>query len=161
MTGLFHELAFPLFNFVVLVGLLYWKLSGPTVQFVRDRHAFIRDELKRVADQLSSARTKFDEFSAKLKAIGAEVEALRMQSAQEGEAMKVRIVTDAKRLGSSIVTESHASAKEVFADAKSELRVRLGLRILDRTEQLLRTRLTGDDQARIRREFSQKVESAQ
>ncbi len=151
----------PYINFTILVALLYWKLKEPVRKMVAERHSFIRDEVSRVEQLLANSKSRFDEFAARLKAIDAEVNSLRAQSAQEGEAMKLRIMADAKRLSGVIVADSQAGVRDVFSDARNELRLRLGLKVLDRAEQILRTRLTGDDRARIRQEFSRKVESIQ
>jgi len=160
MSEMFHTFA-PWVNFILLIALLTWKLKAPIRQFVGERHAFIRDEVSRVEGLLKDSKTRYEEFAAKLKAIDAEVQALRAQSVQDGEQMKVRISTDAKRLAGTIIADSQANAKEVFADARNELRLSLGLKIIVRAEDILRSRLTGDDRARIRQEFSRKVENIQ
>jgi hypothetical protein len=49
----------------------------------------------------------------------------------------------------------------MFGDLKNQLRSELSVQVLARAEAILRERLTGDDKARIRREFSQQVESVQ
>lgn len=146
-----------LFNLVVLVGILAYYLRGPLKAFVRSRHDYLRDEVARVEAQLKLARERHDEFSAKLKAIDAEVQAIHDQIRQDAEAMKVRVTTEARRLAQTIVADSRSSAESLYSDLRKQLRIELAERVVVRAESILRDRLTGDDRARIRNEFSQQL----
>ena len=151
----------PFVNFVILVGALVYYTRKPTRDFVQARHSRIRNEVQRVEGQLRTAQARYDEFSAKLKAMDAEIQAIRSQTRQDAEAMKIRIVTEAKRLSAQIVTDSKSAAEHVFADFKNQLKSQLGSAILDRAEAILRQRITAEDRIRVRREFSRQVESVQ
>lgn len=156
-----ETLVAPAINLAILVSILGYYLRQPLKGFVRTRHDTLRDEVERVGNQLKLAQAKFDEFSAKLKAIDAEVAALKEQARQDSEAMKVRVINDAKRLSQTIVTDARSSAQSVYVDLKNDLRRDLANRVLDKAEALLRSRLTGDDRIRIQREFSRQVERIQ
>jgi len=148
-------------NLVLLIALLVYKLNKPIREFVAQRHNSMRDEIQTVRVQLSQSQEKFDEFSAKLKAIDAEVGTLKEQTKQDSIAMKHRIIAEARRVASSVVSDAKSSAEGLFSELKGQLYSELSIRVLDRAEFLLRERLTGDDRARIRQEFSMQVESIQ
>jgi F-type H+-transporting ATPase subunit b len=149
------------FNTAILLFILIRQLKEPLRSFVATRHSTIRDELAQVSEQLAGSKIRFEEFSAKLRAIDAEVASLRAQAKQDAQNMKTRTLADAQRLASSIVADSKVSAQGLYAELRSQLRTELAEKVVDRAEALLRDRLTGDDRVRIRREFSKQVERIQ
>ena len=151
----------PFFNVTVLVGVLVYFLRKPISDFVSSRHAGLRDEVQRVSEQLRQSQSQFEEFSAKLKAIHAEISALREQAKQDAEATRARVVNDAKKLSAVILSDAKSSADAAFGDLKTQLRTELANRVLERAEALLRERLTSDERVRIRREFSSQLEKVQ
>jgi F0F1-type ATP synthase membrane subunit b/b' len=155
------ELIFPTINLAILLVILFVYLREPTRLFIRTRHEELRDELRRVRDLLINAKAKFDEFSAKLKAMEAEVQSLRDQARQDAATLKSKILAEAQSLSATIVSDSRRSAQGLYGQLKSELFVEVGHKVLDRAEAMLRERLTGDDRARIRNEFSSQVERVQ
>ena len=56
--------------------------------------------------------------------------------------------------------DAKAASETLFTDLKNQLRAELSTQVLARAETILTERLTGDDKARIRREFSKQVESS-
>ncbi len=160
MEGM-KELILPFINFTMLVGLLVWKLKAPIRSFVVQRHVSLRDELKRVREMLVGAQAKYDEFTGKLKAMDAEIVSLREQAKQDAAASKTRVVAEAQRLSATIATDARASAQGLYTQVKNELFLEVGMKTIDRAENILRERLTGDDRARIRQEFSNQVETVQ
>jgi F0F1-type ATP synthase membrane subunit b/b' len=136
-------------------------LKAPTKNFVAQRHISIRDELQSVREQLRLAQEKYDEFSSKLKAIDAEIGSMREQSKQEANAIKQRLTAEARRGSSLVISDARNAASGLFNDLKGQLYGELSTRVLTRAETILKERLTGDDRARIRQEFSRQVESIQ
>jgi F0F1-type ATP synthase membrane subunit b/b' len=156
-----ESLIAPIFNLLLLIALLSYKLRRPLSDFLLQRPHTLRTELYTVREQLKEAQQKYDEFSAKLKAIDAEIATLREQSIHDAGAMKQRLITEARRIATHIVLDAKSSAENLFLDLKNQLYIELSTRVLDRAEHLLKERLTGDDRARIRQEFSRQVESIQ
>lgn len=156
-----HELIAPAINLSILLTVLGYYLRAPLKDFVASRHVTLRDEVQRVRKMLREAQEQFDEFSAKLKAIDAEVMALKDQAKQDAQVTKNRIVTEAMKLSENVVVDARATATAMFSELKGRLTTELGFRVLDRAESILREKLTGADQARIRQEFSKQVENFQ
>lgn len=155
------ELFAPTINLIILVGILVYYTRHPIKKSVQDRHASLRDELARVRDLLRQAQEQYNEFSSKLKAIEAETTALRQQAVQDAEAAKQRLVNDAQRMSLGISSDARKAAESLYGELKSQLASEVGGRVLERAEAILRDRLTGDDRARIRKEFSTQVETVQ
>ncbi|MFL5812659.1 MAG: hypothetical protein ACJ763_03710 [Bdellovibrionia bacterium] len=155
------ELFAPTINLLILVGILVYYTRHPIKKSVEDRHTGLRDELARVRDLLRQAQEQYNEFSSKLKAIEAETTALRQQAIQDAEAAKQRLVNDAQRMSQGIASDARRGAESLYAELKTQLASEIGGRVLERAEAILRERLTGDDRARIRKEFSTQVETVQ
>jgi len=156
-----HGLLPNIINFTILVGVLSYYLRAPLRSFVGTRHATIRDDLQRVTAQLRQARSNYEEFSAKLKAIDHEITALRTQAKQDAASMRSKVLVEAKHLSETIVVDARANAQGLYTELKHDLRRDFSNKLLERAEQLLRERLTSDDRVRIRQEFSQQVGRAQ
>lgn len=151
----------PAINLGVLLAFLFVKLKDPVRASVAARSVNVRDEVARVEGQLKTAQDRHAEFTAKLKAIEAEVAAIREEARQDGAAARTRIQNEAKRLGAQIVADAQSNSQALFGDLRNLLRRELGEQVLDRAERLIRERLTHDDRVRIRRAFSQQVEKMQ
>ena len=75
--------------------------------------------------------------------------------------MAQRITADGRRLAANIVSDARVSAETLLSDLKNDLYQELSAKVLSRSEEILRARLTSTDQARIQKEFSQQVEKFQ
>lgn len=148
-------------NLLILLGFLGYKLRGPLKEFVSQRHTLLKTEIQTVSNQLKEAQEKFNEFSSRLKSVQSEVSAIREQNKQDALQMKQRILNEAQRTATTIVSDSKTVAQGLYSQLAGQLYTELSFRVLDRSEKLLRERLTGDDRARIRQEFSRQVESIQ
>ena len=85
---------------------------------------------------------------------------LKEQARQDAQGAKQRIASESQKLSATIVSDARTTAQNFYAELKAQLLQELGARVLDRTEAVLRERLTGDDKVRIRQEFSVQVEGA-
>jgi F0F1-type ATP synthase membrane subunit b/b' len=151
------SLAISFFNFLILLGILFYQLRKPAQEFVVNRHKTLREEIQSVRAQLQSAQEQYDDFSSKLKALSSEVAVLNEQSQQDAAAMTQRIMGEGRQLASLIVSDARGAAENLFADFKRDLYNELSASVLSRAEAVVKTRLTNDDQARIQKEFSQQV----
>jgi F0F1-type ATP synthase membrane subunit b/b' len=156
-----ESLIAPLINLIVLIGILAYYLRAPLKAFAQERHHTIREELESVRNQLRGAKEKHEEFSSKIRAMDAEVAALKDQTLQDARAVHTKILIEAKTLSGNIVADAKTASRVLYAEFKGQLYSELGNHVLDRAEKLLRERLTGDDKARIRKEFSTQVETIQ
>lgn len=151
----------PVVNLVILIGLMAYYLKQPLKEFAKGRHHSIRTELEAVRNQLANAKTKHAEFSSKLRAMDAEIAGLKTQAVQDAEGLKKKVQAEAQKLSSNIIEDAKHASKVLYSEFKGQLYSELGTQVLDRAEKILRERLTGDDRARIRQEFSTQVETMQ
>lgn len=149
----------PTVNLAILLGILFYYLREPLKTFIQQRHVSVREELVNVREMLHKAQERYDEFSAKLKAIDVEIKTLHDQAKQEAQSSKTRVLADAQKLASHIVADSRMAAQALYGDLKTQLSTELGNRVLERAESLVRERITAEDRARIKKEFSNVVET--
>lgn len=152
-----QSLIAPTFNLLVLLGFLAYYLRAPMIEFAKTRSVSVRGELEHVREELRVAQEKHSEFSSKLKAMDAEVSALKAQALQDAQGMKSRLSAEAQRAAANTVSDARSAAVVLYTEFKDQLYAELGGRVLDRAEAILNERLTGDDRARIRKEFATQV----
>ncbi|MBI4486073.1 MAG: hypothetical protein HY655_08695 [Acidobacteria bacterium] len=78
-------------NFAILAGTLVYFLRSPLVGYLADRSRQIRRDLVTAAEMRESAAAQIEEIDRKMRALPAELEALRAQGAQEIAAEEARI----------------------------------------------------------------------
>lgn len=155
------SLVLPAINLGILIVILVWKLREPLRHFVKNRHTQLLDELKNAKTRLHEAQEKYEEFTAKLKAVDAEVSAIWDQSRQEAEAAKNRIINEARRLGAMISADAKTTSQSLIEETKFQMRSDLGMAVLIKTEKLLKEKMTSQDKAQITQEFIKQMSGVQ
>jgi len=80
-----------LLNFAILVGTLVYLLRSPFVTYLNTRGTQIRSDLVTAAEMKQTAAAQLEEIDRKMKVLPGELEALRVQGAQEIAAEEARI----------------------------------------------------------------------
>lgn len=155
-----ETLVAPLVNLVILIGLMAYYLRQPLRDFAKNRSVSIREELKTAKEELTIAQQKHAEFTSKLKAMDAEIVGLKNQAVQDAGAMKAKIVTEAQKMSANVVSDARNASVTLYSEFKGQMYSELAGRVLERAERILRERLTGDDRARITKEFTNQVEAS-
>jgi F0F1-type ATP synthase membrane subunit b/b' len=150
----------PAINLTLLLVVLAYYLVGPLKAFASARRGTIAEELERSRHALSSAREKFDDFDSRLRGLGAELETLLSQSAEEARRSRARLVQSANQLASTIVADAQAAASGMRDELIGQLRTEIAVRAIARAEEQIRARLTGEERVRLRKEFSALMEKA-
>ena len=149
-----------LFNFAVLAGLLFYFLRSPLASYLAGRHTQIREELVKAAETRAAATAQLADVEQKLKALPAEIDALRAQGAEDVVAERARI--------------SHATAAErerLLAHTRREIdmQLRLAKRALvehgaqlavDVAERRIISTITPEDQLRLVDRYTTQLKGA-
>ena len=151
----------PSVNLFLLVVVLGYYLVGPLKAFAATRQGSIRDQLEESRKLLAEARSKFEDFTSRVKGLSAEAATLQSQAEQDAKRSRDALVRAAEQLGSTIVSDAKAAAGAMRNDLVSSLRAEVAERALSRAEEQIRSRLTGEERARLRQEFSALVEKTQ
>ena len=145
-------------NLGIFTTIVYKAGKKPFVEFVSARSTTLKEQIQDAKAQLDTARSQYSEFKARLDSIDAEVAALRSQNAQDVSAVAQRIRENSSQQALQIVAEAKLSRDAAVAAAKARLAVEVGQQIIERAESLIQSRITGDEKAKIRREFSNQLE---
>jgi len=145
-------------NFGILVGFLGFKLKKPFRDFVANRHQSIRDQLGTVRDQIALSQKQSAEISNKLKNFENEVSSIRAQLTAESNALREKIVANAKQQALNIVQDSKAASNSVIGEFQSGLVKEYGLRVIELAEKKIRAQLKQEHQHSIRRAFTTQME---
>lgn len=158
MSGM-SDLIAPAVNFAILAGGIFYFVKQPTVQFVKERHLTFKKDLEEVQGQLKDAQAKYTEYDRKLSALDQEVKELYQDLQKEMETTKITLITNARKAAEGIVTDARATSESLVEEFKQQLRNDVSKQVLARAETHLRSRLTGDERARIVKDFSKQVEA--
>jgi F-type H+-transporting ATPase subunit b len=89
------DLFWPVVNFTILCGVLYYFLKTPLTTYLKDRGDGIRKDLVDAAAIKTAATAQLEEIDRKLKALPGEIDALRARGQAEVAAEEQRIAQQA------------------------------------------------------------------
>lgn len=143
----------PAINFLILLTLLAYFLRKPVIQYSRDRHVRLREELLTAKQQLDAARTRLEDASTRMRALATEVSSLRNQFADEASRMAQKIQANAQSASASILYDAKRASESLVLEFKLELRQELAKRITQRAGALVTQKLTTAGREKVRKDF--------
>lgn len=114
-------LIWPTVNFAILVGALYYFLSTPFGNYLRDRHATIRKDLVAAGELRTTATAQLAEIDQRVKALPGELEALRARGREEIAAEERRIHEQSAQERARLVEQTRREIDLQVRLAKREL----------------------------------------
>lgn len=149
ITDMILGMGWPVANFIIFVGVIYYFGNGPLKDYLASRGTTIRRELVEAAELKATATAQLATIEQKLQALPGELAALRTRGAEE-------IAAEGKR----IAAAADADRERLLAQTRQEidLQVRLAKKdILDHAADLsvqlagerLKKEITPADQARL------------
>lgn len=147
--GYFAGLIWPIANFAVLAGALYYFLRLPLAEYLAGRSNQIRKDLVEAAALTQTATEQLTEVERKMKALPGELDALKKRGAEEIVAEEARIASAAEADCARLLTQARReidvrlqAAERALSDHAATLALRLA-------EQKLSTDMTAADHARL------------
>ena len=95
ITDMILAMGWPVANFIVFVGILYYFLNKPFRDYLASRSASIRKDLVEAAELKAAATAQLGTIEQKLQALPGELDALRQRGASEIVAEEQRIAAAA------------------------------------------------------------------
>ena len=136
-------------NILLFIGVLAYFVKGPVKSAMAERTASI----KRAADEARERREKADrmagDIQARLTAIEQEVRAIHERAQAEGERQKRELVAAAETEAAKILAAARTEVDNRLKHARHELTEYAGQLATERAEQILREKITEDDQRRL------------
>src|SRR4030065_397594 len=150
------DLAWKTFNFIVLVGFLYWLLAAKIKAFFVDRRKDIKESLENTSTQKNEAEKKYREYSEKIDKASLEIDGIFEMIKAQGVAEKQKIIEDAQKVAQKMKEDAKASTDQELQKASSQLRmeaVQLSVKI---AEQILKRNITEKDHEAMVKEYMDK-----
>jgi F-type H+-transporting ATPase subunit b len=93
--GMILGMGWPVANFIIFVGILYYFLNQPLRDYLATRSSAIRKDLVEAAELRATATAQLETIEQKLKALPGELDKLRTRGAEEIKAEEARIAAQA------------------------------------------------------------------
>ena len=144
-------------NMLLFLGILGYFIGGPVRRAFAERSAAIR----RAAEEARERRVKADQMAndiqARLAAIEEEVRSIHERAQAEGERQKRELIAAAEAEAQKILAAARTEVDNRLKHARNELTAYAGQLASDRAEQLLREKITEQDQKKLFQESLREV----
>lgn len=150
-------LLWPIANFVILCGGLYYFLRTPFTDYLAGRSSQIRKDLVDAAELNRVATAQLAEVDAKVQALPGEIAALRTRGTEEIAAEEARIAADAAAERERLLTQTRREIDVRLRNAQRELSDHAATLALDLARQRLTTDMTPADHDRLVERYVQQV----
>ena len=144
-------------NMVLFIGVLVYFVGGPVKRAFAERSA----QIQAAADEARERRVKADQMAsdiqARLTAIQEEVRSIHERAVAEGERQKRELIASAEAEAQKILAAARNEVDNRLKHAKTELTAYAGQLAAERAEQLLREKITSEDQQKLFQESLREV----
>jgi F-type H+-transporting ATPase subunit b len=147
-------------NMLLFFGFLAYLLGGPIKRAFADRTVAIQ----RAAEEARERRAKADQMAAdiqeRLVRVEGELQAIRDRAQSEGERQKRELIAAAEAEAKKIIANAKSEVDNRLRHARTELTDYAGELAAQRAEQILREKITPEDQRKLFEESLSEVEGA-
>lgn len=153
------DFAWKTFNFIVLVGFIYWLAAAKIKAFFVDRRKDIKESLENTSKQKNEAEKKYREYSEKIDKASSEIDGIFEMIKAQGVAEKQKIIEDAQKVAQKIKEDAKVRIEQELQKASSQLRVEAVQLSVKMAEQILKRNITEQDHEAMVKEYMDKVVS--
>ncbi|HUV50241.1 MAG TPA: ATP synthase F0 subunit B [Anaerolineae bacterium] len=144
-------------NFTVLIVALFFLLRKPVAQALNARIKGIRDQLNDLELKKKEAEKKLAEYNEKLSLLDKEAENIIAEYVKQGKEAKARILEHAELEVKKLEDQAARNIKNELKLAKSKLQEEIFEKALIKAEEIIKSRITGEDQDKLIDEYLEKV----
>jgi F-type H+-transporting ATPase subunit b len=144
-------------NMVLFIGVLAYFVGGPVKTMFAERSAAINRAAQDARERRAKSDQMASEIQAKLAAIEAEVLAIHDRALAEGERQKRELIAAAEVESRKILQTARNEVDNRLKHARVELTEFAGKLAAERAEQILRVRMTEQDQKNLFEESLREV----
>jgi F-type H+-transporting ATPase subunit b len=146
-------------NFAILAGSLWYLLRSPIAKYLADRGTQIRSDLVNAAELKQTAAAAIEEIDRKMKALPAELEALRAQGAQEIAIEEARIRAAAAAERERLLEQARREIDLKVKVAERELVAYAADLAVGVASERIKNTITSDDQQRLVDRYVQQLKA--
>jgi F-type H+-transporting ATPase subunit b len=151
------SLAKKTFNFVVLMGLLWWLSAAKIKEFFSGRRAEIKESLEKAVERKAEAEKKYREYSEKIDKASTEIDGIIEMIKAQGVTEKQKIIEDAERTAKKMKEDAQARIEQEMKKATDLLKVQSVELSVKMAEEILKKNITKEDHAAMVKEYIDKV----
>lgn len=155
--GGLEALMWPVANFIILAGGLYYVLRAPLGQYLRSRSDQIRKDLVDAAELNRAASAQIAEVDRKMTALPDEIAALRARGRDEITAEEERIASAAAADRARLLTQTRREIDMRLQSAQRELTDHAATLAVQLARQQLAKDMTPADHTRLVERYAQQV----
>ena len=145
------------FDFIVLVGLLYWLLAAQIKEFFSGRRVEIKKTLEESVEKKADAEKKYREYSEKLDKASVEIDGIFEMIKAQGIAEKQKIIEDAQKAAKKMKEDAHARIEQELKGASDQLKEEAVQLSVKMAEEILKRSITEQDHETMVKEYMDKV----
>ena len=146
-----------LINFVILFGGIFYLARKAILVVVRSKRDATAKNIEEATRLRAEMKAKFDDYDARMKNIDERMNAIVADARTEAESEKSKMVAEATALSQRMREDAKQIADQEIARARRELQEEQIARAAELAEQLLKSNVNKDDQARLADEFVARV----
>ena len=144
-------------NMVLFIGVLAYLAGGPVKKAFAERTQAIRAAAVEARERREKADRMAEQIQARLAAIESEVRAIHERAATEGERQKRELMTAAEAESQKMLAAARNEVDNRLKHARHELTEYAGQLASERAEQILREKITEQDQKNLFQESLREV----
>ena len=156
-TELLKGLGLKTFNFVVLVGFLYWLLASKIKDFFSGRRVEIKESLEKAVERKAEAEKKYREYSEKLDKASLEIDGIFEMIKAQGITEKQKIIEDAEKTAKKMKEDASARIEQEMKKATEQLKAQAVELSVKMAEEILKRSITKDDHKAMVQDYINKV----
>jgi len=147
--GMIRGMAWPVANFIVFLGVIYYFGNKPFAEYLASRSSTIRKDLVEAAELKATATRQLAEIEQKLQALPGEVTALRARGAEEIKAEEQRIAAAAAADRERLLEQTRREIDLQVRLAKREILEHAADLSTQLATERIKQEVTPEDQARL------------
>jgi F-type H+-transporting ATPase subunit b len=156
-TELLKGLGLKTFNFVVLVGFLYWLLASKIKDFFSGRRVEIKESLEKAVERKAEAEKKYRDYSEKLDKASLEIDGIFEMIKAQGITEKQKIIEDAENTAKKMKEDASARIEQEMKKATEQLKAQAVELSVKMAEEILKRSITKDDHKAMVQDYINKV----
>jgi F-type H+-transporting ATPase subunit b len=145
------------FDFVVLVGLLYWLLAAQIKEFFSGRRVEIKKTLEETVERKADAEKKYREYSEKIDKASVEIDGIFEMIKAQGISEKQKIIEDAEKAAKKMKEDAQARIEQELKGASDQLKAQAVQLSVQMAEEILKRSITAQDHEVMVKEYMDKV----
>jgi F-type H+-transporting ATPase subunit b len=149
-----------LLNAAVLYFILYRFLKKPVSDGLKNRKASILKGMEEASRMRKDAEARLADYESKLAQIDQEIERVRREMREDGQAERARILAEARVRRERMERDARLLVEQEFAAVREQLSKELVAASFRSAASALKNRITADDQQRIAEEYLTGIQKA-